>query len=312
NLLSSKQNDRKYKFTSGKQALKSNQLFTFTNSNDEPIELGVIDSDDEQQQVFDRLKLNEYETKNGKDELLELDDDVEGEQNRILRSRILKPDQETRPVAHGGASIVIVEKAIRENETLQAFAIRYRVPVSQIKRLNNLHTDQDFYALTKCRIPVRRFGLLHECDLPSNPTVVDIEQQQAPYVSSLSSCLRTTMPVTHLCHYNQNKDENSQVQVKTFLQAMDNDLKLMREKVANTMKKNVTETTFHSSFTRQYSPFNRRLNIIRSAEKQQDDLNCDGADCGAKWWYAIFVIILFALFIPLIYVYNYLKKWKQT
>lgn len=37
--------------------------------------------------------------------------------------------------AHTGGSLVIVEKSVLPNETIQAFAIRHRVPVSSI------HTD---------------------------------------------------------------------------------------------------------------------------------------------------------------------------
>ena len=46
---------------------------------------------------------------------------------RHIRSRRTK--QQSVPAAHGGGSILIVEKPIRPQETIQAFAIRYRVPV---------------------------------------------------------------------------------------------------------------------------------------------------------------------------------------
>jgi hypothetical protein len=75
-------------------------LLSTSENND--IELGTIDSDEES-------KLNA---------------------ERIVRTRHAR--QNLTPAAHGGGSIVIVEKPVLPNETIQAFAIRYRVPVCLI------------------------------------------------------------------------------------------------------------------------------------------------------------------------------------
>jgi hypothetical protein len=74
------------------------------NEKSNSIELGTIDSDGDDDS-------NQHKTRT----------------RDILRVRHTKPN--TTPVAHGGGSIVIVEKPVRPHETLQAFAIRYRVPV---------------------------------------------------------------------------------------------------------------------------------------------------------------------------------------
>jgi hypothetical protein len=80
----------------------SEPLLSPTENDNNNIELGTIDSDDDN----DETKLNAQ---------------------HIMRSRHIK--QPSTPAAHGGGSIVIVEKPIRPQETIQAFAIRYRVPV---------------------------------------------------------------------------------------------------------------------------------------------------------------------------------------
>lgn len=113
---SAKSNSKtKYKKTRQNQS-RTNQLLQKNNSLSEPllltsendnnnIELGTIDSDDDDNNN-DNTKLNA---------------------RHIVRSRHVK--EQLTPAAHGGGSIVIVEKPIRPQETLQAFAIRYRVPV---------------------------------------------------------------------------------------------------------------------------------------------------------------------------------------
>lgn len=150
--------------------------------------------------------------------------------------------------------------------------------VSQLKRLNNLQNDQDFYALTYCRVPVRRFGLLHESTAPS--IIVNINDQ-----SSTSSSL----PVTQLTQENHH----------AFLKAMDHDLASMRAKVEQ-----LIETPSTSLIPDQ--PTMKMM--MRSTTTPRGDLNCDGADCGCKFWHILIVIILVALFIPLFYIYVYVKS----
>jgi len=173
---------------------------------------------------------------------------------------------------------VIVEKPIRPQETIQAFAIRYRVPVSQLKRLNNLQNDQDFYALKHCRVPVRRFGLLHESSTSS--TIVNLNEQS---ITNLS------LPVTNLSQQNHH----------AFLNAMDHDLASMRAKVEQLIETPTTTLVSDQPTTKM---------MVRSISKPRTDLTCDGADCGCKFWHIVLVIVLIALLVPLIYVCIYLTS----
>ena len=80
-------------------------------------------------------------SENGHNNSIELEinssDDDKGDDDKtklniphIVQSRRIK--HRSAPPAHSGGSIVIVEKPIRPQETIQAFAIRYRVPVGFI------------------------------------------------------------------------------------------------------------------------------------------------------------------------------------
>jgi len=48
-----------------------------------------------------------------------------------------------------------VEKEIESNDTLHSIALRYGCKVSEIKRINNLINDQEFYGLRRVKVPVR-------------------------------------------------------------------------------------------------------------------------------------------------------------
>lgn len=223
------------------------------------IELGTIDSDGEDDQQSLKIARREI---------------TRSRHNRTI----------SNPAANGGGSIVIVEKPVRPEETIQAFAIRYRVPVSQLKRLNNLQNDQDFYALKFCRVPVRRFGILHEGESLLSATIVNLNDQTCS----------NSFPITHLTQQNPH----------AFLNAMDHDLALMRTKVEQLIEKpSATELI--------PQPTNPQM-IIRSSTKIRSDLNCDGADCGCKFGHIVFVIVLIALLVPLVYIYLYLSSPPET
>ncbi|PVD19765.1 hypothetical protein C0Q70_20256 [Pomacea canaliculata] len=52
------------------------------------------------------------------------------------------------------------EKEIVDGETLQSVSLKYACPVSELKRINNLINDRDFFALRHLKIPMRRHGYL--------------------------------------------------------------------------------------------------------------------------------------------------------
>lgn len=51
---------------------------------------------------------------------------------------------------------------IQPSDTLQNICLRYACPLALVKRINGLMTDQDFYGLTKIKLPLGKLGLLQE------------------------------------------------------------------------------------------------------------------------------------------------------
>ncbi|CAF5229339.1 unnamed protein product, partial [Rotaria magnacalcarata] len=132
--------------------------------------------------------------------------------------------------------------------------------VSQLRRINNLQNDQEFYALTHCRVPVSRFGLLHKY-LESSSTLVDLHEQS-----------RISLPVTHLSQQNH----------LAFLNAMDQDLALMRTKVEQLIEGSSTTTAA-------VVPSSLDSSGVKTSTSA---LNCDETDYGCKFWHIIVIIIL--------------------
>ena len=47
-----------------------------------------------------------------------------------------------------------IECEIQPSDNLASFSLKYRVPIAEIKRVNNILTEQGFYALKRIKIPV--------------------------------------------------------------------------------------------------------------------------------------------------------------
>jgi len=52
-----------------------------------------------------------------------------------------------------------VEIIIEDGETLQALAIRYHIPLAELKRLNNIHKENEIYARRTIKVPARPFAI---------------------------------------------------------------------------------------------------------------------------------------------------------
>lgn len=93
----------------------------------------------------------------GDDDICEDEDVVEFEMENI-RSRKAQRNHEL-PKESGS---LFVERKIAEGDTLQSLSLLYGCPVSELKRVNNLIRDQEFYALTSVKIPVKKHSFLIE------------------------------------------------------------------------------------------------------------------------------------------------------
>jgi len=99
-----------------------------------------------------------------------------------------------------------------------------------------------------------------------------------------------SLPVTHLSQQNHH----------AFLNAMDHDLALMRTKAEQLIE---TPSTI---LTSQSLPKNKG----RSMANPTNDLKCDGADCGCRFWHIV-LTIFFIVLIPLICAYFYIKSQRK-
>lgn len=136
--------------------------------------------------------------------------------------------------------------------------------------------------LSNCRVPVHRFGLFHEL------------QEASSNISSINDQSTVSLPVTHLSQQNHH----------AFLNAMDQDLALMRTKVEQLIETSSLTTT-SIPISNQLTTPSLTNSLVKPARNTASIFNCDEVDCVCRSWHIVIIIILIIL-IPLIWVCFYI------
>ncbi|XP_075397387.1 lysM and putative peptidoglycan-binding domain-containing protein 3 [Tenrec ecaudatus] len=179
--------------------------------------------------------------------------------------------------------IIVLTKDIQEGDTLNAIALQYCCTVADIKRVNNLISDQDFFALRSVKIPVKKFSLLTETlhppkgRLASRPPSVPHDAGQQEIVPA-------------------NDSLSSSESAGSFLQEVDRDIEQI-VKCTDTKRENLNEVV--SALTAQqirFEPENRNT-------QRKDPYY--GADWGIGWWTAVVIMLIVGIITPVFYLLYY-------
>lgn len=170
----------------------------------------------------------------------------------------------------GAADVVLLEREVAEDDTLNKLALQYGCKVADIKRVNNFIREQDLYALKSIKIPVKPHGLLTESSrelrpapaprCPSGVTLVDLPEPEASASGSEGS---------RLSDYFKGIDRSIQEAVQAEVQ-------LNAEYCTEALDRPLCESGKREPST--------------------------GADWGIQWWNAVFIMLLIGIVLPVFYI----------
>ncbi|XP_003479505.3 lysM and putative peptidoglycan-binding domain-containing protein 3 isoform X1 [Cavia porcellus] len=179
--------------------------------------------------------------------------------------------------------IILLTKDIQEGDTLNAIALQYCCTVADIKRVNNLISDQDFFALRAIKIPVKKFSSLTESLYPpkgrqaSRPSPVHYAPEQQEILSA-NDCL------------------SSSESAGSFLKEVDRDIEQI-VKCTDTKKENLNEVV--SALSTQQIRFEPDNKNTRCKDPYY------GADWGIGWWTAVVIMLVVGIITPVFYLLYY-------
>ncbi|ETE65237.1 hypothetical protein E2320_017579 [Naja naja] len=179
--------------------------------------------------------------------------------------------------------IVFITKDIQEGDTLNALALQYSCSVADIKRVNNLITDQDFFALRTIKIPVKKFSLLTETHcFPKN------RQNSRSAASSYSTEFSDSSLAPELF--------SSTETAGNFLKEVDRDIEQI-VKCNATKRENLNEVV--SALSTQQLNFEPDGKPVRQKDPYY------GADWGIGWWTAVVIMVVVGIITPVFYLLYY-------
>lgn len=162
--------------------------------------------------------------------------------------------------------------------------------VADIKRANNLLTEQDFFALRSVKIPVRRFSVLTETH-----TTGPLKSASPPGARRVPQIT----PIPTLPTECSTDSSSSTDSVEGFLQEKDKDIERL-VKSTGPSRSSLNEVV--SSLTLQ-----QQQPLLGEAEfkpvQRKDPYY--GADWGMRWWTAVAIMLVVGIITPVFYLLYY-------
>ncbi|NXP39530.1 LYSM4 protein, partial [Leiothrix lutea] len=167
--------------------------------------------------------------------------------------------------------VVLLERELTQEDSLNKLALQYGCKVADIKRVNNFIREQDLYALKSIKIPVRPHGLLTEGagalrpppPGPAQPGLTRLEPPEPePGAGGPAGGRR-------LSEYFRGIDQSIQdaAQVEVQLNA-------------------------------EYGGEGLERPLPEAGKRDAGN----GADCGIQWWNAVFIMLLIGIVLPVFYI----------
>ncbi|XP_029366883.1 lysM and putative peptidoglycan-binding domain-containing protein 3 [Echeneis naucrates] len=187
--------------------------------------------------------------------------------------------------------IIYLSRDIQEGDTLNSIALQYHCSVAEIKRVNNLLTEQDFFALRSVKIPVRRFSVLTETH-STGPlkSASPLGARRLPPISPVTS--RPSESST-------DSSSSSTDSVEGFLLEKDKDIERL-VKCTGPSRSSLNEVV--SSLTLQ-----QQQPLLAEGEykpvQRKDPYY--GADWGMRWWTAVAIMLVVGIVTPVFYLLYY-------
>ncbi|XP_041042439.1 lysM and putative peptidoglycan-binding domain-containing protein 3 isoform X2 [Carcharodon carcharias] len=178
--------------------------------------------------------------------------------------------------------IVYLVREIKEGDTLNALALQYCCTVADIKRVNNLINDQDFFALRSVKIPVKKITLLGDTHSPVKSRLVP-----CPALESNAQFQESSLGVDSSSS-NENADN--------FLREVDKDIERI-VKSNDSTREHLNEVVSALSTQPFYQTADRKILPRKDPHY--------GADWGIRWWNAVMIMLVVGIVTPVFYLLYY-------
>ena len=183
---------------------------------------------------------------------------------------------------------------------LPAFAL-FVLQMSELKRINNLIKDQDFFALRVLKVPMRRHGILSELVRQEQTTTAKPKTHSLRNGATLPS--DSDIPSDAACSDVDFSDPETQMRVMRTVSIRDNFSKQGREAERFLKKMDKDLSKLRQTTVTEQESLDEVISVLtnKSIHPLQSRPKVNGADCGIRWCWVVLCAVCVAVLVPVIY-----------
>ncbi|XP_015179841.1 PREDICTED: lysM and putative peptidoglycan-binding domain-containing protein 4 [Polistes dominula] len=185
--------------------------------------------------------------------------------------------------------VEVINVIVKPEDTLQALALRYRCTISELKRINKIHKENEIYARRHIKVPIQPFSILTE-SLDQTSTVKE-EKLNDDSALTESDTITRVQPLINLTNVSVPIDL-PKTEINNII------LNSVCEPLATYKSNNTSET--YSTETDQL--LNSTESEVITQSHIVDTFKCSGDDCGLSWTQLLGATLLLGLAGPIIYI----------
>ncbi|XP_026762960.2 lysM and putative peptidoglycan-binding domain-containing protein 3 [Galleria mellonella] len=198
-----------------------------------------------------------------------------------------------------------IEAQVQEGDTLQAIALRFYCSVSELKRINQIHKDNEIFARRTIKVPVTPYSVLTEIIPSQLPEHQPSNSNTSPANLDGQDLVQNDVTSQHNILQSQsiNPGENG-----------DHTIDCNSIVLNSTVAPSVTPYTDMEG----NETVSEGTQLLPNKQKEPveavvvKELTSHGADFGLKWFHLVGFMLILGVVIPLVYVMFYLDKPDHT
>ncbi|XP_046969839.1 lysM and putative peptidoglycan-binding domain-containing protein 3 isoform X1 [Vanessa cardui] len=202
-----------------------------------------------------------------------------------------------------------IEAQVQEGDTLQAIALRFHCSISELKRINQIHKDNEIFARRTIKVPVTPYSVLTEM-IPAPQPQPPLPSTSNQVSTSLSMHNMLYQPVENNSPQKHNNNIQNGIETKEADFAIDCNTVVMNSSLAPSVTP-YTDTEQNESISEdtQLLPSKTKVPVEAVVVKE---LTSHGADFGLKWYHLVCCLLILGVLTPLLYIMFYLDKHEHS
>lgn len=199
-----------------------------------------------------------------------------------------------------------VEKELQQGETLQSLSLDFNCSISELKRINKIHKENEIYALRIVKIPIKPGSFIIEKlqtenvkhNLKDDSQTAEIHSPQSENDLSLKFTAGSITPPLPPCE--------EKLKIFDSKQLFSNALSHLNKQSTNCILKSDVQLSDEGS------DLNELTEIPVAVQDTSSLWRCNGDDCGLSWKPLLLFILSLGLAGPLLYIIYIAEKRSPT